>query len=160
MMYKTYENSVSWDYFDRYDAVIGRYMPAQGEGESFASQIATAINKLVYKWYNDGDVYDNQYALCGWWNDLSSYANWLLMNARAVELLRIRTAKTSGDYEQILKALADAFLGDEEQMELFAKRPKVDTIYKCDGPFAYVERDDEEDEYEYDEEDDEDDVSA
>ena len=41
-----------------------------------ASQLVTAVNKLVYKWYNDGDVYDNIHSLDNWANDLSSYANW------------------------------------------------------------------------------------
>ena len=42
-----------------------------------ATQICTALNKLVYKWCNDGDVYDNTYGLDGWANNLSSYANWI-----------------------------------------------------------------------------------
>ena len=147
-MYKTYENSVSWNYFDRFDGVLERYMPRMGEGTSYASQIATAVNKLVYKWYNDGDVYDNRYELKGWCNDLSSYANWLVMNVGAVELLKIKFAKTEGDYEQILKGVADLLL-DEEMLAVLDKRPLKGTIYECEGPFEFVEldEDDEDDEW-------------
>ena len=45
--------------------------------EKSLAQAVTAVSKLVYKWFNDGDVYDNRFALPGWANDLSSYANWI-----------------------------------------------------------------------------------
>ena len=55
-------------------------MPSYGEGDSKASQIVTAVNKLLYGWYNNGDVLDNQ-CRQEWSehgvNDLSNYANWL-----------------------------------------------------------------------------------
>lgn len=35
-----------------------KYLPENGEGNSLASQAVTAVSKLVYKWFNDGDVYD------------------------------------------------------------------------------------------------------
>ena len=50
--------SVSWDYFDKFKDVVHKYLPTVGEGDTFATQIVTAINMLIYKWYNDGDVYD------------------------------------------------------------------------------------------------------
>ena len=72
---------VDWDYYDRFNELNDKYLPSQGEGETEATQAITAINKLVYKWYNDGDVYDNvNSGLSGWANDLSSYANWLHKN--------------------------------------------------------------------------------
>ena len=66
---------VDWNYYDKIEALIDKYMSDRGEGENKASQTVTAINKLVYKWYNDGDVYDNTHYLDGWANDISSYAN-------------------------------------------------------------------------------------
>ena len=74
MKFKLVE-SVNWGSFNKFEDIIHKYMPAMGEGETLASQAVTAINKLIYKWYNDGDVYDNRYSLQGWANDLSSYAN-------------------------------------------------------------------------------------
>lgn len=44
-----------------YDEVIELYLPDRGEGKTKATQIVTAVNKLIYKWFNDGDVYDNTY---------------------------------------------------------------------------------------------------
>lgn len=146
--YKKYENSVDWDYFDKFETTIDKYMPPCGEGDNRASQIATAVNKLIYKWYNDGDVFDTTHSLKGWANDLSSYANWLDTHTGSGYILdRIENCYTFGDYEQLLKELADELI-DEEYLALMSKKDKIGSIYNCDGKFKFVE---------YDEEDDEDD---
>ena len=156
--------TVSWEYYDdnRFQVINDMYLPAMGEGETMATQIVTAVNKLVYKWYNDGDVYDNTYYLDGWANDLSSYANWLYENLdirvkRTLE--NIDKIYTDGDYEDLLQDLADTLL-DKNMLEKYSKQPKVGSIYDCEGPFKWQEyEDDEDDEYyeeyyeEYDEED-------
>lgn len=130
--------NVEWNYFDRFEKITDKYMPSVGEGETKASQLVTAINKLVYKWYNDGDVYDNTNWLDGWANDLSSYANWIYKNYPESQAIldNITNAKTNGEYEQILKQLADTFL-----KELFLtdenEKSAVGTIYKCEGNFRF-----------------------
>lgn len=138
-----------WGYFDKFHGVIEKYMPDRGEGDTMASQIVTAVNKLVYKAYNDGDVYDNTHYLPGWANDLSSYANWLFKNVGSIAvngiLRSIEDCLTMEDYEDLLRALADNTLG-EWFLEGFEKREKVGSIYECDGPFKFEWRDDEEDE--------------
>lgn len=149
------EESVDWGYYDRFNEILDKYMPASGEGESMASQIVTAINKLVYKWYNDGDVYDNTNpaGLTGWANDLSSYANWLAENVDgAKEILdRIYDINYGGDseYEDLLKDLADSYL-TSEFLGTCENHPKEGSIYNCDGAYEWDEsnNDDEEDYYE------------
>lgn len=131
-------NRVSWDYFDKFTDLIDTYMPSYGEGETMASQICAAITKLIYKWYNDGDVYDNSYVLSGWCNDLSSYANWLSKYIDAVELDEIKEIMTNEAYENILKELADKYL-DAEYLGVMAKKPKVGSIYDCEGCFKFIE---------------------
>lgn len=147
---------VCWDYFDRFEAVNDKYLPMRGEGETFATQICTAVNKLIYKWYNDGDVYDNTYGgLTGWCNDLSDYANWLAnVCPLAKDILDdIKTAESDDDYEHILKALADYFL-DEDYLDKMNALPKKGTIYDCKGEYQFVEPT-EEDEYWWGEDEDE-----
>ena len=156
--------TVSWEYYDdnKFEIINDMYLPAMGEGETMATQIVTAVNKLVYKWYNDGDVYDNTYYLDGWANDLSSYANWLHenMDIRVQRTLEnIDKIYIDGDYEDLLQDLADTLL-DVNVLEKYNKQPKVGSIYDCEGPFKWKEyEDDEDDEYyeeyyeEYDEED-------
>ena len=60
--------------------LIEKYLPPRGDGDNQATQAVTALCKLTYKWFNDGDVYDNHYYLQGWANDISGSANWLYNN--------------------------------------------------------------------------------
>lgn len=145
---KVLKEQVMWDYYSKFDPILDKYVPARGEGETIASQIVTAVNKLVYKWYNDGDVYDNTKYLKGWANDLSSYANWLYKHLGSVlkgTLSRIFVDETEDDYEETLKELADKTL-DETFLSKFENQPKLGSIYECDGPFKFIDREDEEDE--------------
>ncbi len=137
---------VDWSYFNKFEIITGKYLPLEGEGETKASQIVTAVTKLVYKWYNDGDVYDNTGSMTGWANDLSSYANWLRKYTGAAGILdRIRDCWNEGQYEDILKALADKLL-DDEDLEQLAKQEKVDSIYEAEGPYQFIEYSDEDEE--------------
>lgn len=137
---------VDWSYYgkEEFKAINAKYLPDCGEGESIATQIVTAVNKLVYKWYNDGDVYDNTGALSGWANDLSSYANWLRAHTNAKDILdRIYDCRNEGDYEDLLKALADRIL-DDEDLEMEAQIKKSGSIYDAKGPYRFEEVYDEE----------------
>ena len=140
--------ATDWGYYDKFETLIDKYMPKQGEGETVASQIVTAVNKLLYKWYNDGDVFDNTHHLEGWANDLSDYANWLYENTKdSWKILnKIVDCTTESEYEDLLQELADKLLNEEYLAEQ-SKLEKVGTIYDCDGKFKYVEQDDEEDYY-------------
>lgn len=130
---------MDWSYFDKFDSVCDKYLPVSGEGETVATQIVTAVCKLVYKWYNDGDVYDNTYSLGGWVNDLSSYANWLYMNTDASYILeKISSCSNDEQYEFLLAELAD-FLLNEDFLEKCNQHEKTGSIYKCNGPFKFVE---------------------
>lgn len=141
-----------WSYFNKFKELNNKYLPDMGEGETKATQIVTAVTKLVYKWYNDGDVYDNTYMMKGWCNDLSSYANWLHKNCgEEVQLILEKISKCYGDsdYEDLLAELADKLM-DAKELEKLNNQPKVDCIYTCKGPFEFNEYEDEEDDYEDD----------
>lgn len=138
--------AVQWGYYDKFDEIIAKYMPANGEGDTIASQAVTAVNKLIYKWYNDGDVFDNTKYLEGWANDLSSYANWLYNHTdRAKMLENIFVISTDSEYEDLLKELADSVL-DESWLST-QELEKQGSIYQCRGPFKFVDYDEEEEEY-------------
>lgn len=144
--------SVDWGYYNKFKDITDKYMSNEGEGETMASQIVTAINKLVYKWYNDGDVFDNVHSgLEGWANDLSSYANWLYKYVDGTQdtLKEIYGMGDESDYETLLQELADEFL-DEDFLAQTAKAEKQGSIYDCDGPFEFSEYNEEEEEDYYD----------
>jgi len=142
--------SVQWSYFDKFDEVSNLYLPPVGEGETKATQLVTAVSKLVYRWYNDGDVYDNTASMEGWCNDLSSYANWIYANyAEALPILdRIYDVYNDAGYEHILKDLADKFLNKEFLSEE-NKKGICGSIYSADGKFRFEDYETE-DEYEED----------
>lgn len=155
-------NNMGREYFDKFEEINDKYLPDYGEGNTFASQAVTAVNKLIYRWFNDGDVYDNTYHLKGWANDLSSYANWLYHNIEGARyyLNEIKDILTEEEYEEILASLADIVL-DEDFLTKANEMPAVDSIYDCDGPFSWVdlsEYDDEDEEDWYEEEEDEEDL--
>ena len=134
------DSMVSFNYFNRFGNVISKYMLNCGEGDTMASQIVTAVNKLIYKWYNDGDVYDNTANMEGWCNDLSSYANWLAEYCGLDCILDgIYDAVSDDDYEMLLKDLADTCL-TEKYLARFADREKVGTIYDCEGNYKFEEK--------------------
>lgn len=140
--------------FGKYADTIEAWMPEEGEGENMAEQIVTAVNKIIYRWYNDGDVFDNTGHLGGWENDLSSYANWLQENAEGTAriLYGIYGCKTEEDYEALLEDLAELTLNNT-YLERYGIRQKYGSIYECAGPFKFDEWDEEEDEEdEWDEE--------
>lgn len=151
---------VDWGYFDKFKGVNEKYLPDSGEGETLATQTVTAVNKLIYKWYNDGDTYDTT-TMQGWANDLSSYANWLDQNIDgAGDILHKIYDLSYNDengYERILKELADTCL-DIDYLDRLNEQPKEGSVYECDGDFVFEEfqEDDEYDEYEEDWEDEED----
>lgn len=133
----------SWDDFSdpETDSIEKEYLPDSGEGETMMHQAVTAATKLIYKWFNDGDVFDNNYGLKGWANDLSSYANWLDENIPEAEpiLARIKTIGSDEDaYTDLLYDLMKAIFNPNMVTE-YAGQPKTGTIYDCDGPYNFYE---------------------
>lgn len=140
---------MNWNYFDKFESVNKKYLPTYGEGYTMATQICTAVNKIIYKWYNDGDVYDNTYWLNGWCNDLSSYANWLYEHTPITDTLnKIATIHSNEEYENnILVPMAN--LLDESFLDKMNDFNKVGSIYECSGPFKFKNYEDDDDEYYY-----------
>lgn len=146
--------SIAWSRFDKFEGITDQYMPRIGEGETIASQIVTAVNKLIYKWYNDGDVFDNRYGLEGWANDLSSYANWLYKNILETRpILKRIEQDTEMSYSETLFLLAEKVL-TPEFLAKYENKEARGSIYSCEGPFEFVYYDEDEDDDYYDEEDD------
>ena len=140
------------DDFDRWNEQNDRYLPVSGEGKTMATQIVTAITKLVYKWFNDGDVFDNTGSMDGWFNDLSDYANWLAKYVPGADkvLSRVYGCRNDEEYTELLYDLCEALL-DMEDLERWDKQPKQGCIYDCEGRYQFEERYDDDD-YEYEEE--------
>lgn len=128
-----------WEDFDRFERANDMYLPSKGEGETMATQIVTATAKLVYKWFNDGDVYDNTGFMDGWVNDLSDYANWLAKYAGAGKILdKIWRCLGEDDYTELLYELCESLL-DDEDLEKWNQQPAQGSIYDCVGDYYFEE---------------------
>lgn len=139
-------STYSWSDFEEFNRALDTYMPSSGEGDTMASQVCTAVAKLIYKWFNDGDVFDNTHGLEGWANDLSDYANWLYKYIPQSKMIleRIYRCYTEDDYTSLLWDLAEATL-DLEDVSALEDVPKKGSVYHCDGPFKFEEYSDEDD---------------
>lgn len=130
--------------------LIEKYLPSMGDGDNQATQAVTALCKLTYKWFNDGDVYDNHYYLQGWANDISGSANWLYNNIPITQslLMEIKYIHSEKEYEELLDELENVVLKEELLAEL-EKKSKVGSAYSEHGPFSFDDSIDEDDEDEY-----------
>lgn len=135
-------HEVDWDYFDRFESLIDTYMLPRGEGETMASQTVTAVNKLIYMYYNNGDIFDNTTGwVQGFCNDITSYANWLyIFVSESREALNgVFKCHSEADYTLVLKNVADTLL-KYDFLEALNEKPKAWSIYDAEGKFRLVER--------------------
>ena len=146
---------IEWSDFDEFKN-SDDYLPVEGDGDTMGTQAATAVSKIIYKWFNDGDVYDNNYILKGWGNDISGSANWLyeyIPETRKI-LLRIKTCKNKDDYTNLLYDLINVV---DPMIPELNKKERIGNAYFEDGPFEFNDDEEDDDEYnEYDEDEDED----
>ena len=123
------------DAIDALEPLVKKYVAPSGEGTNMATQAMTAVNKLIYMWYNNGDVYDCTNRKYAWGNKIESYANWLYKYTQCEDILdAVRDCHSDEEYEEILENLAYEFL-NPNYLEYLEKMPKVDSIYTCEGPF-------------------------
>lgn len=54
-------------YEDKFSALFHEYVPSSGKSDTLGGEIIRAVNKIEYRWYNDGDVYFTGYGkeTCG-----------------------------------------------------------------------------------------------
>lgn len=138
----------NWNDFNKFEDKLSKYLLPKGQGNTIATQASACINKLVYKWFNDGDVYDNTYNLKGWCNDLSSYANWLYWNIDGADVIlrKIGLIFSEDEYTELLYELCEFMYNlDWDEMN---KTVGKDSIYESDGePFYFNEEEDDEEDY-------------
>ena len=136
-----------WNDFDRFET---KYMPDEDDGNTLASQAETALNRLVYRWFNDGDVYDNQHGMTGFGNDISGSANWLANHFPGAKQILDRIYDIGSDedkYEDILYDISCLVYDTPNLLDSLNNIPKIGCAYSEDGPYKseYWDEDEEED---------------
>ena len=133
----------SWDDVDEYAKVLDQYLPDIGEGDTMASQVATAVSRIGYRWFNDGDTI--------WTDECQSCADWLYENIRGADRVISALNKQpfagepsldddidndDGRYSDIygdkLKKLFDISVNLD--LKGLNEEPAVGSVFDCEGP--------------------------
>lgn len=109
------------------DSIFKEYLPNKWEWETKAEQLATAVNKLIYRYYNDWDRYDEDYG-----NNVSNYANWIEKNAFELP----ESVSTNSEYEANLKEILNKTM---DMIDNLKNDKKVWSVYKTEWKWTYVE---------------------
>lgn len=125
------------------------FMPEKGQGDTVANQIAVAANRIVGRWFNDGDVISKSCYLGYPEEHVVSCANWLYANGPqgCRGILRDAESAIRGDeYSDLMRSLCEECL-DVDVLYTYADKPAVGSVFKCDGPFSAWDDDDDDDEH-------------
>lgn len=132
---------------DRNEPLYDKLVPGDGDAKTVEGEMLRAINRIIYRYYNDGDEYFRGYG-----TETAGPAHSFLVNANhPLKSAMIKVFKEGTDYEQTIK---DALVIILDHIE--SKQGKY-TKNTLGGIFDYEpEFEDEEDEYDdyYDDDDD------
>ena len=139
----------------RNEPLFDKLVPGQGTAETLEGEMLRAVNRLVYRYYNDGDKYNEGYG-----TETAGPAHSFLVNA--VHPLRAKMDSimgeeklSDGEYERMLKMVLGLILDYIESKEGEYTKNTQGDIFDYPSEFENMEDyDDEEDDYYDDEEDD------
>ena len=149
---KTITEFVGKELEDRNEPLYDKLVPGQGDAETVEGEMLRAINRIIYRFYNDGDKYFEGYG-----TETAGPAHSFLINANhPLKSAMIKLFdEPSGDnsYERMLKEVLDMIL------DYIESRQGKYTKNILGGMFNYEpEFEEDEDDYDdYDDYDDEDD---
>ena len=133
----------------RNEPLYNKLVPGQGDAETVEGEILRAMNRIAYRYYNDGDKYFQGYG-----TETAGPAHSFLVNAN--HPLKSAMIKIFGDgtnYEQTIKDALDIILDYIESRQGKYTKNTLGGIFNYEPEFE----DDEEDyEYDYDDEDEDD----
>lgn len=131
--------SLSSDFIDKYAKILHPYLPPIGQGDTMATQLSTAINRIIYRWFNDGDTI--------WTDECQSCADWLYQNIDGADAIidslneydfagspHIKDRDIKALYEDGLESLLKYSVPDEEGMKELDEEPLAGSIFDCEGP--------------------------
>ena len=124
--------SSGWIESPKFEKLTKEYMPASGEADNELGEVLRSINRVVYRYYNDGDVWNRGYGkeTVNWavkhLTELAKNKNTPRHIARGIEngLYEMKTygMKDKGRYETALKILTQTMeFATKEDIESLAK---------------------------------------
>jgi len=149
---KTITEFVGKELEDRNEPLYDKLVPGQGDAETIEGEMLRAINRIVYRFYNDGDKYFEGYG-----TETAGPAHSFLVNAN--HPLKSAMVKLfdepSGDnsYERMLKDVLDMILDYIESRQGKYTKNTLGGIFDYESEFEEEDDDYDDDDY-YDDEDD------
>jgi len=149
---KTITEFVGKELEDRNEPLYDKLVPGQGDAETIEGEMLRAINRIIYRFYNDGDKYFQGYG-----TETAGPAHSFLVNAN--HPLKSAMVKLfdepSGDnsYERMLKDVLDMILDYIESRQGKYSKNTLGGMFNYEPEFEEEEEDDDDYDY-YDDEDD------
>ena len=131
---------------DRNEPLYDKLVPGQGDAETVEGEMLRAINRIIYRYYNDGDEYFTGYGI-----ETAGPAHSFLVNANHPQRAAMKKIFGDGtDYEQTIKDALDTILDYIESRQGKYTKNTLGGIFDYEPEFE----DDEEDYDDYDDYDD------
>ena len=150
---KTITEFVGKELEDRNEPLYDKLVPGQGDAETVEGEMLRAINRIVYRFYNDGDKYFQGYG-----TETAGPAHSFLVNANhPLKSAMIKLFdEPSGDnsYERMLKDVLDMILDYIESRQGKYTKNTLGGMFDYEPEFEEEEEDDDDYTYDYDDEDD------
>jgi hypothetical protein len=137
---------------DRNEPLYDKLVPGNGDAETVEGEMLRAINRLIYRYYNDGDKYYEGYG-----TETAGPAHSFLVNAnhpqKAIMNRLFKEFISDDEYERMLKDILDVILDHIESRQGEYTKNTLGGMFKYEPEFEDMEE--EEDPYDdYDEEED------
>lgn len=135
----------------RNDALYDTLVPSSGNADTIEGEMLRAINRIVYRYYNDGDEYHTGYG-----TETAGPAHSFLVNANhPLRSLVSALFKKGTNYEQTIKDVLDAIL-DHIESRQGKYTPNSEDMFDYEPEFEDNEFEEEDyDDYDYDDDYDE-----
>jgi len=151
---KTITEFVGKELEDRNEPLYDKLVPGQGDAETVEGEMLRAINRIVYRFYNDGDKYFEGYG-----TETAGPAHSFLVNANhPLKSAMIKLFdEPSGDnsYERMLKDVLDMILDHIESRQGKYTKNTLGGMFNYEPEFEEEDEDEDDDyDYPYDDEDD------
>ena len=133
---------------DRNEALYDDLVPGDGKADTVQGEMLRAINRIVYRYYNDGDEYHTGYG-----TETAGPAHSYLVNANHPLRSLVSTLFKNGtNYEQTIKDVLDAIL-DHIESRRGKYAPNSEDMYDYEPEFENDEFEEEDYGYDYDDDD-------
>jgi hypothetical protein len=135
---------------DRNEPLYDELVPGSGKADTVEGEMLRAINRIVYRYYNDGDEYHTGYG-----TETAGPAHSFLVNANhPLRSLVSKLFKDGTNYEQTIKDVLDAIL-DHIESRRGKYTPNSEDMYDYEPEFEDDEFEEEDYGYDYDDDYDE-----